>query len=113
MEKTDYIIEQAAQMLIDCVEKYVRQECSRGTLLSRKDALKEALTKDTPKEKYWESQYYINVPWPESQKLLSLEQQIEDGDIILGPDQSCFITIDFYNNVIRNGLQDRTEGTME
>ena len=33
----------AAQDLIDAVERYVKQECSRGTLLARKDTLKNVL----------------------------------------------------------------------
>ena len=35
----------AAEVLVDSVEKYVRQECSRSTLLSMKDKLKELLEK--------------------------------------------------------------------
>lgn len=35
----------AALDLVECVEKYVRQECSRSTLLSMKDKLKELLEK--------------------------------------------------------------------
>lgn len=34
---------EAAEVLVDSVEKYVRQECSRSTLLSMKDKLKELL----------------------------------------------------------------------
>ena len=34
---------QAAIDLIDAVERYVKQECSRGTLLARKDILKKIL----------------------------------------------------------------------
>jgi len=33
-------IREATWKLIDCVERYVRQECSRSTLLSRKEFLK-------------------------------------------------------------------------
>lgn len=33
----------AALDLVECVEKYVRQECSRSTLLSMKDKLKELI----------------------------------------------------------------------
>ena len=36
-------IYEAAKVLVDSVEKYVRQECSRSTLLSMKDKLKELL----------------------------------------------------------------------
>ena len=36
-------IYEAALVLVDSVEKYVRQECSRGTLLARKDRLKKLL----------------------------------------------------------------------
>lgn len=36
---------QAAYGLVDGVEKYVRQECSRSTLLAMKDKLKELLEK--------------------------------------------------------------------
>ena len=35
----------AAEVLVDHVEKYVRQECSRSTLLSMKDKLKGLLEK--------------------------------------------------------------------
>ena len=35
----------AAEVLVDSVEKYVIQECSRSTLLSMKDKLKELLEK--------------------------------------------------------------------
>ena len=38
-------IYKAAKVLVDHVEKYVRQECSRSTLLSMKDKLKELLEK--------------------------------------------------------------------
>lgn len=38
-------ITEAALVLVDHVEKYVRQECSRSTLLSMKDKLKELLKK--------------------------------------------------------------------
>lgn len=38
-------ITKAALILVDSVEKYVRQECSRSTLLSMKDKLKELLEK--------------------------------------------------------------------
>ena len=38
-------INRAAEVLVDSVEKYVRQECSRSTLLSMKDKLKELLEK--------------------------------------------------------------------
>lgn len=38
-------IYEAALVLVDSVEKYVRQECSRSTLLSMKDKLKELLEK--------------------------------------------------------------------
>ena len=38
-------ITEAALVLVDHVEKYVRQECSRSTLLSMKDKLKELLEK--------------------------------------------------------------------
>jgi hypothetical protein len=38
-------ITEAAKVLVECVEKYVRQECSRSTLLSMKDKLKELLEK--------------------------------------------------------------------
>ena len=38
-------IREAAKVLVDSVEKYVRQECSRSTLLSMKDKLKELLEK--------------------------------------------------------------------
>lgn len=38
-------IYEAAKVLVDSVEKYVRQECSRSTLLSMKDKLKELLEK--------------------------------------------------------------------
>ena len=38
-------IKRAAKVLVDSVEKYVRQECSRSTLLSMKDKLKELLEK--------------------------------------------------------------------
>ena len=38
-------ITEAAKVLVDSVEKYVRQECSRSTLLSMKDKLKELLEK--------------------------------------------------------------------
>lgn len=38
-------IYEAAKVLVDHVEKYVRQECSRSTLLSMKDKLKELLEK--------------------------------------------------------------------
>ena len=47
MEKTDELqkaIQEATWKLIDCVEKYVRQDCSRSTLLSMKDNLKKLLT---------------------------------------------------------------------
>ena len=43
MEKTEELqkaIQEATWKLIDCVERYVRQECSRSTLLSRKEHLK-------------------------------------------------------------------------
>ena len=33
-------IQEATWKLIDCVERYVRQECSRSTLISRKEFLK-------------------------------------------------------------------------
>ena len=36
----------AALVLVDAVEKYVRQECSRSTLLSMKDNLKKLLEND-------------------------------------------------------------------
>lgn len=36
-------ITEAAKVLVDSVEKYVRQECTRSTLLSMKDKLKELL----------------------------------------------------------------------
>ena len=36
-------IYEAAKVLVDSVEKYVRQDCSRSTLLSMKDKLKELL----------------------------------------------------------------------
>ena len=48
MEQSDELqkaIQEAAWKLIDCVERYVRQECSRSTLLSMKDKLKELLEK--------------------------------------------------------------------
>lgn len=38
-------ITEAAKVLVDSVEKYVRQECSRSTLLSMKDNLKKLLEK--------------------------------------------------------------------
>ena len=38
-------IKKAALDLVECVEKYVRQECSRSTLLSMKDNLKKLLEK--------------------------------------------------------------------
>lgn len=38
-------IYEAALVLVDSVEKYVIQECSRSTLLSMKDKLKELLEK--------------------------------------------------------------------
>lgn len=44
LNKTQGITE-AAKVLVDSVEKYVRQECSRSTLLSMKDKLKELLEK--------------------------------------------------------------------
>jgi len=44
LNKTQGITE-AAKVLVDHVEKYVRQECSRSTLLSMKDKLKELLEK--------------------------------------------------------------------
>lgn len=36
-------IYEAAKVLVDSVEKYVKQECSRSTLLSMKDNLKKLL----------------------------------------------------------------------
>ena len=39
-------IYEAAEMLVDYIEKYVRQECSRSTLLSMKDNLKTLLKND-------------------------------------------------------------------
>lgn len=36
----------AALVLVDAVEKYIRQECSRSTLLSMKDNLKKLLEND-------------------------------------------------------------------
>ena len=38
-----YEVYEAAKVLVDSVEKYVRQECSRSTLLSMKDKLKTLL----------------------------------------------------------------------
>ena len=47
MQEAEHIdaIKRAAEVLVDSVEKYVRQECSRSTLLSMKDKLKELLEK--------------------------------------------------------------------
>lgn len=47
MQEAEHIdaIKRAALVLVDSVEKYVRQECSRSTLLSMKDKLKELLEK--------------------------------------------------------------------
>lgn len=47
MQEAEHIeaIKKAAKVLVDHVEKYVRQECSRSTLLSMKDKLKELLEK--------------------------------------------------------------------
>ncbi len=44
-------IKAAAGVLVDSVEKYVKQECSRSTLLSMKDKLKELLDKQKHDEK--------------------------------------------------------------
>ena len=44
-EEAEKDITEAAKVLVDSVEKYVRQECSRSTLLSMKDKLKELLEK--------------------------------------------------------------------
>lgn len=103
---------EAAKVLVDHVEKYVRQECHRGTLLSMKDKLKELLEfkKEVP---WWREQYYINIPWPESQKLLSLTEAIEDGVIIFGPSNSCFVTISFFDNVLKDEFQEGTKGSVE
>lgn len=43
-ENTDAVTK-ATWDLIDAVERYVRQECSRGTLLARKDNLKKLIEK--------------------------------------------------------------------
>lgn len=43
-ENTD-AVKRATRDLIDAVEKYVRQECSRSTLLAMKDNLKKLLEK--------------------------------------------------------------------
>ena len=43
-------IYEAALVLVDSVEKYVIQECSRSTLLSMKDKLKELLDKQKRNE---------------------------------------------------------------
>lgn len=40
---------EAMLKLIDAVEKYVRQECSRSTLLAMKDKLKAVLNQNTVK----------------------------------------------------------------
>ena len=48
MEKTDELqkaIQEATWKLIDCVERYVRQDCLRSELLARKDKLKKLLEK--------------------------------------------------------------------
>lgn len=48
MEQTDELqkaIQEAAWKLIDCVEKYVRQEISRSTLIWKKEYLKRLLEK--------------------------------------------------------------------
>ena len=47
MQEAEHIdaLKRAALVLVDHVEKYVRQECSRSTLLSMKDKLKELLEK--------------------------------------------------------------------
>lgn len=47
MQEAEHIdaIKRAALVLVDSVEKYVRQECSRSTLLSMKDKMKELLEK--------------------------------------------------------------------
>ena len=111
MEKTDEL-QKAIWDLINAVEKYVKQECYRGTLLSRKDNLKKLL-ENKEELPWWREQYYINIPWPESQKLLSLTEAIEEGDIIFGPRSSCFVTIEFYDNILKDELQKRTEGNME
>ena len=44
-EQAEKDITEAALVLVDSVEKYVRQECSRSTLLSMKDNLKKLLEK--------------------------------------------------------------------
>ena len=49
LNKTQGITE-AAKVLVDSVEKYVRQECSRSTLLSMKDKLKGLLDKQKHNE---------------------------------------------------------------
>lgn len=43
-ENTD-AVKKATLELIDCVEKYVRQECSRSTLIWKKEYLKRLLEK--------------------------------------------------------------------
>ena len=45
LDWSDADVREAARVLVDHVEKYVRQECSRSTLLSMKDKLKELLEK--------------------------------------------------------------------
>jgi len=50
MEQTDELqksIREATWKLIDCVERYVRQECSRSTLISRKEYLKRLMENET------------------------------------------------------------------
>ena len=50
MGKTDELqraIQEATWKLIDCVERYVRQDCSRSTLLSRKEFLKRLMENET------------------------------------------------------------------
>lgn len=43
LEADNTNIREVAKVLVDSVEKYVRQECSRSTLLSMKDKLKELI----------------------------------------------------------------------
>ena len=52
---------------------------------------------DKPKVNY--SLYYY-IPWPDSQKWLAMEQQIDDGDIIVPIDEpNVFVSKDLYDFV--------------
>ena len=42
-EQAEKDITEAAKVLVDSVEKYVRQDCSRSTLLAKKDNLKKLI----------------------------------------------------------------------